>query len=70
MKLNSLLLIGFIAILGCKSSQSNKGYDGYSGATEIVNVLHYPQEKHLKNIRQITFGVIMQKPTGVLTVQN
>jgi len=56
MKLNSLLLIIFIAIWGCKSSQSNKGYDGYSGATKIVNVLHYPQEKHLKNIRQITFG--------------
>ena len=27
-----------------------------SGATKIVNTLHYPQEKHLKNIKQLTFG--------------
>ena len=56
MKLNYLFLIVFIAILGCKSSHSNKGYDGMSGATKIVNMLHYPEEKHLENVTQITFG--------------
>ena len=45
---------------GCKSTKTSTenttASDATSGATKKVNVLHYPQEKHLKNIRQLTFG--------------
>ena len=51
----SILLLSTV-FLGCKSSQHKTAYDGKSGATKIVNIIHYPQEKHLKNIKQITFG--------------
>lgn len=50
------LLIFLAAFTACKSSKSKQGHDGYSGATKMENVLHYPKEKHLKNIRQLTFG--------------
>lgn len=56
MKFKFLVLIIFVGILGCKSSHNKKAYDGKSGATEMVNMIHYPQEKHLKNIKQLTFG--------------
>lgn len=56
MKLKSFILVVFIAFMGCKSSHNKTSYDGKSGATKIVNTLHYPQEKHLKNITQLTFG--------------
>ncbi|MCA0930823.1 hypothetical protein LCM02_00075 [Lutimonas saemankumensis] len=56
MKLKLYTLIIFIVFAACKSSKSKHGYDGYSGATKIENVLHYPKEKHLKNVRQLTFG--------------
>ncbi|UCE92894.1 MAG: PD40 domain-containing protein [Flavobacteriaceae bacterium] len=56
MKLKVYLLLIFIAFTACKSSKNKQGYDGYSGATKIENVLHYPKEKHLKNVRQLTFG--------------
>lgn len=56
MKLKLYSLVIFIAFAACKSSKSKQGYDGYSGATKIENVLHYPKEKHLKNVRQLTFG--------------
>ena len=56
MKFKYIVFIVFAAIMGCKSSHNKKGYDGKSGATKIVNVLHYPEEKHLKNVKQITFG--------------
>ena len=54
LKLTSILLLTLF--LGCKSSHKSAGYDGKSGATKIVNTIHYPQEKHLKNIKQLTFG--------------
>ena len=50
--LGSLLIIAS----GCKSSQHKTAYDGKSGATKIVNVIQYPQEKHLTTIKQLTFG--------------
>ncbi|HKJ06190.1 MAG TPA: hypothetical protein VJ970_01855, partial [Flavobacteriaceae bacterium] len=52
------LLPIFIAVLffGCKTSKNNTSYDAKSGASKIVNTIHYPQEKHLKNIKQLTFG--------------
>lgn len=50
--------IGFITLLlvlsGCKSNVKNS--DAHSGATWISDKIHYPQEKHLKNIKQLTFG--------------
>ena len=56
MKNRIFSLIIFVAIFACKSSHNKGSYDGYSGATKMVNTLHYPNEKHLKNIKQITFG--------------
>lgn len=56
MKLNLLFLFIFILFLGCKSTHKQASHDAVSGATKIVNTLHYPQEKHLKNIKQLTFG--------------
>ena len=56
MKNRILLLLAILSILGCKSSKNKYGYDGMSGATKIENTLHYPEEKHLKNIKQLTFG--------------
>lgn len=50
------LILFIVAFLGCKSSHNKYGYDGTSGATKMVNTLHYPEEKHLKNVKQLTFG--------------
>lgn len=54
-----IILISSLIIGSCKTqktTESKTAYDGKSGATKIVNTLHYPQEKHLKNIKQLTFG--------------
>jgi Tol biopolymer transport system component len=56
MKLKLLLLTVFTTFLGCKSSHHSANHDGTSGATKIVNTVHYKQEKHLKNVQQLTFG--------------
>jgi len=56
MKNRIFALVILMLVLACKSSHDNSSYDGKSGATMWVNTLHYPQEKHLKNIKQITFG--------------
>lgn len=56
MKYRILVLLSFAVVLACKTSHSKHGYDGMSGATKMVNMVHYPQEKHLKNVKQITFG--------------
>lgn len=60
MKLKITLFVVAITMLSCKHQQTNQegAYqkDGETGATEIVNTIHYPQEKHLKNIKQLTFG--------------
>jgi len=56
MKLKLSFILITTLFLGCKSSQHKTAYDAKSGATKIVNTLHYPQEKHLKNIKQLTFG--------------
>lgn len=56
MRLRLSFLLMAAVFLSCKSSQNKTAYDGKSGATKIVNTLHYPQEKHLKNIKQLTFG--------------
>lgn len=51
-----MIVLIFLITLSCKSKYNKPAYDGASGATKMVNMLHYPQEKHLKNIKQITFG--------------
>ena len=70
MKFKIFALSLLALLMACKSSnnssdqdaetnnESNKesGYDGASGATTWINTLHYPEEKHLKNIKQLTFG--------------
>ena len=43
-----------IMLAACKGSENKPA--GISGATAKKETLHYPQEKHLKNIRQLTFG--------------
>jgi Tol biopolymer transport system component len=52
-------LIFLIFIVSCKVRKEEKKHtkeDASSGATKIVNQIHYPKEKHLKNIKQLTFG--------------
>lgn len=62
MKVRIILIILFFSFLGCKTQTNQNNYakskkeDATSGATKIVNVIHYPQEKHLTNIKQLTFG--------------
>jgi TolB protein len=56
MKLKFHFILLSVIFIGCKSSQHKTAYDGKSGATKIVNTIHYSQEKHLKNIKQLTFG--------------
>jgi len=61
MKLHITLIIVAISLLSCKNNKTSsedghKKEDATSGATKIVNTVHYPQEKYLKNIKQLTFG--------------
>ena len=51
----SILTLLVLTIVSCKSDK--KEYtDGESGATKIESKIHYNEETHLKNIRQLTFG--------------
>lgn len=61
----SVLVLLVFTCVGCKSSKDKsadgrggQGYssDGYSGATYVTDVIHYPKERHLKNVKQLTFG--------------
>ena len=56
MKSKLLVIILLSLILGCKSHKKSTSYDAKSGATKIINTVHYTQEKHLKNVKQLTFG--------------
>ena len=47
MKLKLSIIFITVLFFGCKSSKNSTSHDGESGATKIVNTLHYPQEKHL-----------------------
>lgn len=53
-----LFLVLILFFVGCRTSSSKKevSYQGKSGATVVANTTHYWQEKHLKNIKQLTFG--------------
>lgn len=61
----SVLVLLVFTCVGCKSSKDKSSdgrgghpysSDGYSGATYVTDVIHYPKEKHLKNVKQLTFG--------------
>ncbi|MGV6845783.1 MAG: TolB family protein [Lutibacter sp.] len=54
MKYLSIICAVFF-LISCKDKSKAKA-DSYSGATKLANTVHYPQEKHLKNIKQLTFG--------------
>ncbi len=56
MKLTLPFLVLLFLFLGCKSLQNKSSHDAKSGATKIVNKVHYDKEKHLKNVKQLTFG--------------
>jgi Tol biopolymer transport system component len=46
-----------VTVISCKTDKpKDKKHDAKSGATKIVNKIHYEKEKHLKNIKQLTFG--------------
>jgi len=55
----NIFLILAILIVSCKAEKKEETEtkkDATSGATKIVNMIHYPKEKHLENIKQLTFG--------------
>jgi len=60
MKKHLLLLIVMSSLLSCKNEKSTKKgdakKDAISGATKVVDKIHYDKEVHLKNIKQLTFG--------------
>lgn len=59
MKINNLFLSVLIIFSACNSLPENKETDESKSrhTTEMEqDVIHYPQEKHLKNVRQLTFG--------------
>lgn len=49
-----------IILISCKSDKKDEKHggkhDGKSGATKIAKKIHYKEEVHLKNIKQLTFG--------------
>ncbi len=62
MRLSITILLFVLGFTACKTEakkeakETLKKEDGHSGATVIVDQIHYPQEKHLQNIKQLTFG--------------
>ena len=54
MKKNLLLLITII-LIACNSNKNKKNTDAESMATWISEI-QYPEEKYLRNIKQLTFG--------------
>ncbi len=51
-----LLLIFSVSCRTDKKGEKHGKHDGKSGATKVVNKIHYKKEKHLKNVKQLTFG--------------
>ncbi len=51
-----LYLFLFSAIFFSCKTDKRENTDADSGATKIVSEIHYKEETHLKNIRQLTFG--------------
>lgn len=60
MKIRSITpIIGAVILIACgsqeHSKQDTKNPEAYTGATKTT-MLHYPQEKHLSNVRMLTDG--------------
>ena len=55
MKKSILTLIVFAILASCAGNKSEQKTDGESGASKKSEI-HYYQEKHLENIKQLTFG--------------
>jgi TolB protein len=60
MKKFKIILVLTIALAACQNSstkneQADESADGWSGAT-VTDVVHYPEESHLTNVRQLTYG--------------
>ena len=55
LKIHIYILV-LILIISCKEKIIKTESNAVSGATKIVNVTHYPQERHLQNVKQLTFG--------------
>ncbi len=51
----ALCLLGMV-LGGCSQNPQHDGYQGEKFVSEIVDSLRYPAEKHLRNLRQLTFG--------------
>jgi len=51
-----ILLCLAVLVVSCQNKSEKKKTNATSGATKIVNLKHYPQERHLKNVKQLTFG--------------
>lgn len=56
MKNSYKFLVLMLLFLSCKEAVKKENYQATSGATKIVNLTIYPQERHFKNVKQITFG--------------
>jgi Tol biopolymer transport system component len=55
--MNRIILLSLaLLVVSCQNKTSKKKVNATSGATKIVNLTHYPQERHLKNVKQLTFG--------------
>ena len=55
--MNRIILLGLaLLVVSCQNKPKKKKAYATSGATKIVNLKHYPKERHLKNVRQLTFG--------------
>ncbi len=54
MKYFIIAIFALSSITACK--HSSKGHDAKSGATKIIDKIHYDKEKHLANVKQLTFG--------------
>ena len=66
-----ILCIAMLAVMGCKNNEASQkqetqskevsekeksGHSSHYGSEGDHSTLHYPEEKHLKNIKQLTFG--------------
>ena len=51
----TILFLLLIILYSCEGNKSNQNTDTISGATKKSEI-HYKQEKHLANIKQLTFG--------------
>lgn len=51
-----LLTLGLFTFIACNQTSSSNEENAVAEPTENVDTLRYPEETHLKNVRQLTFG--------------